>query len=179
MTGHDDQPANYTPHEPDYRFRLMVAAGSLKRELASQLTQRSERSVTVVNNLIFNPEMSELALIGLLTPSAFEALQDRLIMRWNGFPVVYKIVNPCRLIGCEDGAVILKGSKGPIRYGLVGENDLVPLVGKEMLTSNDFLFYENHILGAVTNEGKMQVLKFWPRKAKGFIHYRRYDYIFR
>ena len=178
MTGHDDQPAQYTYHEPDYRFRLMVAANSLKRELASQLTQRSERSVTVVDNLIFNPEMSELALICLLTPSAFEALEDRLIMRWNGFPVGYKIVNPCRLIASENGAIILKDSQGPIHYQQVGDNDLEPLVGKEMLTSTDFLYYENHVMACMDGP-RMTVLKFWPRKAKHFIFLRRYNYIFR
>lgn len=168
------------PRRPyvDISFRLMVAAGSLRRELLSQLGDK----VVVTDDYDLQPDKLKSRLLVFVTPEATGGVVPaNLLRRWNGFAVEYYLVASCKLIANEvvpARAVVLRSGDTDIRCFLDGENDLYPLVGKPMLMGTDYLVYNGHIL-AVINNSRMTVIRFWPRPVPGFIEEPRYRYLLR
>lgn len=176
------------PRRPyvDISFRLMVAAGSLRRELVSRLDNcqdsKLESAIVVTDDydLVLDKHTSKILVFVTNEVDAGIGLNGSL-RRWNGFAVEYRLVVPCKLISNEvhpERAVVFRWMENDTRYLLMGENDLHPLVGKVMLMGTDHLIYNGRILAKII-QSKMSVLRFWPRPVPGFVDEPRYRYLLR
>lgn len=176
------------PRRPyvDISFRLMVAAGSLRRELVSRLNNcqdsKLESSIVVTDDYDLVSDKHGAKLQVFLTPEVVDVVgPNPSLRRWNGFAVEYRLVAPWKLISNEvfpERAVVFRWNETDARYTLLGENDLHPLVGKTMLMGTDHLVYNGRIL-ALVFPSKMNVLRFHPRPVVGFVDKPHYRYLLR